>query len=141
MEYLGFWVTQTGIKPINKKVESIVNMTPPKNKKEVREFVDIVNYYRDMWENWSHLLHPLTALTSHKVKLKWTDVEQKEFDYIKRNVSQETLLAYPDFNESFYIHTDARDCQLGAVIIQNGKPIAFDLVQPKTPPLISFSGM
>ena len=31
MEYLGFWVTRTGIQPVNKKVESIVNMTPAKN--------------------------------------------------------------------------------------------------------------
>ena len=36
MEYLGFWVTRTGILPINKKVEAIVNMTPPKNTKHVR---------------------------------------------------------------------------------------------------------
>ena len=33
MEYLGFWVTQKGIRPINKKIEAIVNMTPPKNEK------------------------------------------------------------------------------------------------------------
>ena len=36
MEYLGFWVTRKGIRPINKKLESIVNMTPPKNIKDVR---------------------------------------------------------------------------------------------------------
>ena len=39
MEYLGFWVTRTWIWPINKKVEAIVKMTPPKNKKEMREFI------------------------------------------------------------------------------------------------------
>ena len=33
MKYLGFWVIQTGIRPINKKLEAIVNMTPPKNTK------------------------------------------------------------------------------------------------------------
>ena len=35
MEYLGFWVTRNGIRPIKKKVEAIVNMTPQKNKKQV----------------------------------------------------------------------------------------------------------
>ena len=44
-----------------------------------------------MWSKRSHILHPLTALTSHNVKFKWNDVEQKEFDAIKRAVSQETL--------------------------------------------------
>ena len=88
-------------------------------------FMGIVQYYRDMWTKLSHLLHPLTALTPHKVRFKRTDLEQKAFDDIKRAVSQDTLLAYPDFNGPFDIHTDARDYQLGAVIIQNDKPIAF----------------
>ena len=35
------------------------------------------------------------------------------------------MLAYPDFNEEFVMHTDASDTQLGAVISQKGKPIAF----------------
>ena len=48
IEYLGFRVTWRGIWPINKKVEAIVNMKPPKNTKEVCSFIGIVNYYRDM---------------------------------------------------------------------------------------------
>ena len=58
------------------------------------------------------------------MKFKWTDVEQKASDEIKRTVAHNTLLAYPDFNKRFYIHTDASDYQLGAVIIQEAKPIA-----------------
>ena len=34
MEYLGFWVTRTRIRPINKKVEAIVNMKPPEKKND-----------------------------------------------------------------------------------------------------------
>ena len=40
-------------------------------------------------------------------------------------VGKHTLLAYPDFNEKFEIHTDASHTQLGAVISQRGRPIAF----------------
>ena len=70
-------------------------MKTPNNTKEVLAFIGIVNYYRDMWAKRSHLLDPLTALTSHKVKFKWTDLEQKAFEGIKRAVSRDTLLAYP----------------------------------------------
>ena len=44
---------------------------------------------------------------------------------MKKVISKETLLAYPDFNEEFVIHTDASHTQLGAVINQYGQPIAF----------------
>ena len=59
------------------------------------------------------------------MKFKWTDVEQKAFDDIKRTVTHDTLLEYPDLNKRFDIHTDSRDNQLVSVIIQDGKPINF----------------
>jgi hypothetical protein len=44
---------------------------------------------------------------------------------MKRIISRETLLTYPDFTTPFIIHTDASHSQLGAVISQDNKPIAF----------------
>ena len=64
-------------------------------------------------------------LTSANVKFEWTNVEQMAFDKIKQIVGHETLLSYPDFNQPFEIHTDASHTQLGAVISQKNKPIAF----------------
>ena len=59
------------------------------------------------------------------MKIKWTDVEQKAFDEIKRTVARDTLLAYTDFNKRFKIHMDASNHQLGSVISQEGNPIDF----------------
>ena len=70
-------------------------------------------------------LTPLTALTSKTAKWQWTDIEQKAFDTMKHIMSREILLAYPDFNKPFIIHTDASKSQLGTVISQNSRPIAF----------------
>ena len=64
-------------------------------------------------------------LTSANVKFKWTNVEQMAFNKIKQIVGRETLLSYPDFNLLFEIHTDASHTQLGVVISQNNKLIAF----------------
>ena len=85
----------------------------------------MINYYRDMWIRRSEILAPLTHLTSDKNKWEWTNVHQRSFDLIKKVLSRETLLAYPDFSKPFEIHTDASDYQLGLVISQNNKPIAF----------------
>ena len=49
MEYLGFWVTRDGVKPINEKVESMTNMASPSSRKEVQKFIDVINYCRNMW--------------------------------------------------------------------------------------------
>ena len=78
-----------------------------------------------MYIRRSHILAPLARLTSKTVKWVWTDIEQKAFDTIKQVISQEVLLTYPDFNKKFTIHTDASNLQLGAVISQHNKPIAF----------------
>ena len=52
-------------------------------------------------------------------------MEQHSFETMKRIMARETLLAYPDFNKEFHIYTDASKVQLGAVIVQDKRPIAF----------------
>ena len=74
----------------------------------------------------SHVLAPLTEADSGpKVrKMLWNDALEISFKELKRMVSAETLLSYPDWKLLFTVHTDASDKQLGAVISQNNKPIA-----------------
>ena len=104
------------MKPVQSKVQKILDLAPPNNIKQLRTFLGMVNYYQDMWMRRSHILAPLNALNKKKAKLKWTDVEQTAFDNIKRVMSKETLLHYPNFNQLFKIHTDGLHYQLGAVI-------------------------
>ncbi len=85
----------------------------------------MVNYYYDMWIRCSDVLTLLTHLMSKDAKWQWTEIEQKAFNQMKCIISREVLLAYPDFNKPFDIHMDASHVQLGAIISQNGKPIAF----------------
>jgi len=125
LEYLGFWITLKGIQPQPKKVEAICRLTPPKNQRQLRRFLGMVNYYRDMWQRRSHILTPLTALSSKKAKWIWGDEQQKAFEETKRVISQETILAFPNFEVPFHIYTDSSNFQLGSTIIQNDKPIAF----------------
>ena len=70
------------------------------------------------------MLVPLTKVMSIKPKFKWTQVEQDNFNKIKRIVDCNNLSTYPDFSETFKINTDASAFQLGAVISREGKPIS-----------------
>jgi len=106
-------------------VKAVMKIAEPKNRKELRSFIGVVNCYRDMWIRRSHVLAPLAALTSKTTKWKWEPQHQKAFAMAKKVIAKEMLLAYPNFNKPFQIHTDASHYQLGAVVSQEGKPIAF----------------
>ena len=87
----------------------------------------MVQYYRDLWPRRSHLLTPFTEISSGPKgkKISWNYELEQAFNATKAMICKETLLIYPDWNSPFIIHTDASDYQLGVVISQNGKPIAF----------------
>ena len=40
-------------------------------------------------------------------------------------LKKEALLAFPDFTKTFHLYTDASDRQLGATVVQEGKPLGF----------------
>ena len=73
-----------------------MNIDEPKNRKQLRSFIGIVNYYRDMWFRRSHILAPLAALTSKTVKWSWGPKQSAAFKLTKRVIAKEAILAYPD---------------------------------------------
>ena len=135
VDYLGYTLTRDGIIPQKKKVAAILALKPPKNVKQLRRVLGIVQYYRDIWEKRTDLLAPLTDLVAEcgtsKVKRKplkpwrWEAEHDEAFQKIKNIIARDVVLAYPDFSQEFLIYTDASKRQLGGVITQNNRPIAF----------------
>ena len=93
IDYLGYHVTRDGVIPIPKKVEAIQALAVPKTRKQLRQFIGMINFYRDMWQKYSELLAPFTALTSKNVKYDWKDEHQKCLDAIKRVIGREVFLS------------------------------------------------
>jgi hypothetical protein len=138
IEYLGYKLTREGIKPQPKKVQAILALNLPNNVEELRHFLGMAHYYRDMWARHSEMLAPLTDLVGewgetktirmNKTKKKpwrWDPIHQQVFDDVKAAIAKETVLAYLDISKPFEIYTDTSLRQLGALITQDNRPIAF----------------
>eukprot|EP00978_Attheya_sp_CCMP212_P012155 scaffold30211_cov54-Attheya_sp.AAC.1 len=91
---------------------------------QIRSFVGSINFYRHMWLKRAHVLALLTTLQGKK-DIKWTEIHTEAFDAMKALMAKYCLLSYPDPNQPYDIETDASDYQMGAVIKQNGWPVAY----------------
>jgi hypothetical protein len=138
VEYLGYIPTRDGIKSQSNKVQAILAIKPPTGVKQLQYFLGMVQYYHDLWARWSKMLAPLTSLVGEcgqtkvtrakgtkKVPWQWDEVHQRAFDHVKATIAREVVLAYPDYSKVFEIYTNASSKQLGAVITQENRHIAF----------------
>ena len=71
-----------------------------------------------------------------KIPWYWDEVHQKAFNDIKAIIARDAALAYLDFYKEFEIYTDTSSQQMGTVITQQNRPIAFfsrklSTMQPK----------
>jgi RNase H-like domain found in reverse transcriptase len=124
-DWLGYWLTPTGLKPWKQKIQEILALERPKTVKQLHSFIGAVTFYRDMFPKRSHILSPLTALVGGKGSLKWTPQCQQAFTQMKAVMAKDAFLRYPDHNKPFHIYCDASDLQLGAVIMQDDALVAF----------------
>ena len=118
MPFLGYLLTPKGVKPLPKKIQAIKTMMAPTNIKQLRSFLGLVTFYRDMWPRRAHTLSPLTDLLGTK-KFIWENTHQSAFESMKNLAIKEALLVYPNANKPYVIETDASDYQLGGVIKQH----------------------
>ena len=65
------------------------------------------------------------ATKTKRTQWHWDDVHQTAFDNIKTAIAKDVVLAYPDYSQGFEIYTDSSKFQLGAVITQNNRLLAF----------------
>ena len=106
LEFLGHVVTSEGIKMQEGKIESIKRYPAPQNVKGVRRFLGMVGYYRPFIQNFASIARPLTDLLKNDCTFRWSDEEQSAFENLKRRLTENPVLVYPDFNKEFYIACD-----------------------------------
>ena len=87
--------------------------------------MDIAGYYRRFVRNFGMIARPLNDLLKKNTLFIWTETTEQAFQLLKQSLISAPVLTLPNFNEPFMVETDASDYGIGAVLQQNGHPIAF----------------
>ncbi|EEQ99910.1 retrovirus polyprotein, putative, partial [Perkinsus marinus ATCC 50983] len=130
--YLGHVFNDKGMSPDAAKVEAILRWPVPTTASELRSFVGLAGYYRHFVSHFSSVVRPLYALEpackkekSNSLLGKWKEEQDTAFLHLKCGLASLPALAYPDFEQPFQLVTDASDYAIGAVLEQQGRPLAF----------------
>ena len=128
IEYLGHVVSGKGISINPKKIEAVSKWPTPRTVYDVRSFLGFVGYYRRFIKNFSSITKPMREVitglenqskrAAKKTYIEWTDAADTAFEHLKAMCVSTPILAYPNYQLPFTLHTDSSTDGLGAVLYQ-----------------------
>jgi hypothetical protein len=130
MECLGHIVSHEGVKVDPNKIKSMREWPIPKTLKKLRGFLGMVGYYRNFVKNYGQIATPLISLLK-KEEFYWTKEATKAFEKHMEAMCTTHVLATPDFAKKFIVECDASGHGIGAILMQEGRPLAFERNQLK----------
>ena len=104
------------MQPNPRLIESVRGWKVPGDRKEVQQFLGLVNYYRRFVPQFSDLAVPLTTLTSKQVVFNWSEEAQESFEKLKLALCSAPVLSFPLDIGDWVLDTDASAYGLGAVL-------------------------
>ena len=106
------------------KVVVIQNWPTPTNVNEVRSFHGLASFYRRFVPNFGTIVAPLNDIVKKDVVFQWGEAQQKAFETLKEKLTNAPILALSNFAKTLEIECDASSISIGAVLLQEGHPIA-----------------
>jgi hypothetical protein len=123
--FLGYVVSTTGIEVDEEKVNAIKEWPTPKSITEVRSFHCLASFYQRFVKDFSTLAALLTEVIKKNVGFHWGADQENAFATIKERLCSAPVLALSNFNKAFEIECDALGIGIGAILMQDRRPIAF----------------
>lgn len=124
VRYLVHVLTRDGLSLDPDRLHDILQVKAPSDKKELQTFLGMVNFVSRFIPNMSTVTAPLRELLKKDVAWVWEDRHQQSFMALREALSKAPVLAYFTKGQPITLSVDASQSGVGAVIIQNGHPLA-----------------
>jgi hypothetical protein len=121
---LGHLVGKAGVRVDPKKIEAIKDWPHPKTLKSLRGFLGLTGYYRKFVKNYGKIVTPFTALLKNN-SFTWTPTVAQGFQTLKMAMCTTPVPTLLDFTKTFVLECYASEKGIGAVLMQEGWPLAF----------------
>jgi hypothetical protein len=125
VEYLGHILSHEGVKVDPNMIKAMMEWSIPKTLKNLRGFLGLTGYYNKFVWNFGRITTPLMTLTK-KNAFSWTPKETKSFEQLKEVMCKAPVLTTPDFTKTFIVECDVSGNGIGAILMQEGRPLAFE---------------
>ena len=122
---MGHVISTRGLAPYPDKVEAIVNMPTPNDVQGVQRVLGMVNYLAKFAPNLSTICEPLRRLMDKDVEYDWQARHDKAFSEMKQLIARAPILQFYDVAKEVTIECDSSSVGLGAVLLQEGRPVAY----------------
>ena len=146
VRYVGRLVSAQGVRVDPKDLDAVLALKtkPPQTVGDLRQILGFLSYYRSYVQDFAKIAKPLYELLqvkssmpqtppSHcksrgpqlpsKTPIEWRADHQSTLESLVSMLTNPPVLAYPNFEEPFVLHTDASEKGLGAILyqLQGGK--------------------
>ena len=116
--YLGHEISADGVRMERDKMASIEDFPVPRNVRNLRSFLGLINYYRKFIPDFSKVALALTQLTRKDVEFSWGELQEDAYRELKNIIRNDVMLRHANPAEQFILFTDASDFALGSVLTQ-----------------------
>ena len=127
IQYLGHVISTEGIAMDASKVDAILRLPAPRTMEEFRIFLGMAGFYCKFVNGYAKIYVPMAdQLKGVAITFHWGEEQQRNFDKLKVALAIAPILAIVDPQKPFVVETDASAKAIGAVLIQDGHPVAYE---------------
>jgi hypothetical protein len=125
IRYFGNVLSAEGLKVDPEKVRAINELPTPDNKQSLMRFIGMVTFLGRWLPHLADIKRPLCQLLREDVDWNWSREHDESVRQIKALLTSAPVLRYFDLSKQAVIQCDASGQGLGAVLLQDDRPIAY----------------